>query len=217
MGKDLAERFDVCRTTLAEADAVLGSGLTDLCFEGPEDALMLTENTQPAVLAVSVAIHRLLVSRGIVPGIVAGHSLGEYSANVAAGTISFADALWTVRRRGLIMQEAVPVGTGAMAAILGLDPETVDRACRESAQGEVVSAANLNAPGQVVVAGSRAAVLRASERAKELGAKRAMPLPVSAPFHCALMQPPSGASNLSCVSWWCRIPGSRSSQTSMPR
>ena len=189
MGKDLADRFDVCRATLAEADTVLGSALTNLCFEGPEDALMLTENTQPAVLAVSVAIHRLLVSRGIVPDIVAGHSLGEYSANVAAGTISFADALRTVRRRGLYMQEAVPVGTGAMAAILGLDAETVERVCLESAQGDVVSAANLNAPGQVVVAGTRAAVARASERAKELGARRAMPLPVSAPFHCALMEP----------------------------
>ena len=189
MGKDLADRFDVCRATLAEADTVLGSALTNLCFEGPEDALMLTENTQPAVLAVSAAIHRLLVSRGIVPDIVAGHSLGEYSANVAAGTISFADALRTVRRRGLYMQEAVPVGTGAMVAILGLDAETVERVCRESAQGDVVSAANLNAPGQVVVAGTRAAVARASERAKELGARRAMPLPVSAPFHCALMEP----------------------------
>ena len=189
MGKDLADRFDVCRATLAEADTVLGSALTNLCFEGPEDALMLTENTQPAVLAVSAAIHRLLVSRGIVPDIVAGHSLGEYSANVAAGTISFADALRTVRRRGLYMQEAVPVGTGAMAAILGLDAETVERVCRESARGDVVSAANLNAPGQVVVAGTRAAVARASERAKELGARRAMPLPVSAPFHCALMEP----------------------------
>ena len=189
MGKGLADGFDVCRATLEEADDALGSGLTELCFDGPEDVLMLTENTQPAVLAVSVAIHRLLVSRGLAPGIVAGHSLGEYSAHVAAGTISFADALRTVRRRGQYMQEAVPVGTGAMAAILGLDADAVSQACRESAGDDVVSAANLNAPGQVVIAGSSAAVARASERAKELGARRVMPLPVSAPFHCALMKP----------------------------
>lgn len=189
MAKGLADGFDVCRATLEQADDALGIGLTALCFEGPEDALMLTENTQPAVLAVSVAIHRLLVSRGIAPGIVAGHSLGEYSANVAAGTISFADALRTVRRRGQYMQEAVPVGTGAMAAILGLEVDAVSQACRESAGHDVVSAANLNAPGQVVIAGSSAAVARASKRAKELGARRAMPLPVSAPFHCALMKP----------------------------
>ena len=189
MGKGLADGFDVCRATLEEADDALGSGLTELCFDGPEDVLMLTENTQPAVLAVSVAIHRLLVSRGLAPGIVAGHSLGEYSAHVAAGTITFADALRTVRRRGQYMQEAVPVGTGAMAAILGLDADAVSQACRESAGDDVVSAANLNAPGQVVIAGSSAAVARASERAKELGARRVMPLPVSAPFHCALMKP----------------------------
>ena len=189
MGKGLADGFDVCRAALEEADDALGSGLTELCFDGPEDVLMLTENTQPAVLAVSVAIHRLLVSRGLTPGIVAGHSLGEYSAHVAAGTISFADALRTVRRRGQYMQEAVPVGTGAMAAILGLDADVVSQACRESAGDDVVSPANLNAPGQVVIAGSSAAVARASERAKELGARRVMPLPVSAPFHCALMKP----------------------------
>ena len=189
MGKGLADGFDVCRATLEEADDALGSGLTELCFHGPEDVLMLTENTQPAVLAVSVAIHRLLVSRGLAPGILAGHSLGEYSAHVAAGTISFADALRTVRRRGQYMQEAVPVGTGAMAAILGLDADAVSQACRESAGDDVVSAANLNAPGQVVIAGSSAAVARASDRAKELGARRVMPLPVSAPFHCALMKP----------------------------
>ena len=189
MGRGLAEQFDVCRETLEQADAALGMPLTALCFEGPEDALTLTENTQPAVLAISVAVYRLLVSRGISPDIVAGHSLGEYSAHVAAGTISFADALRTVRRRGQYMQEAVPVGTGAMAAILGLDAETVRRACEETAGDEVVSPANLNAPGQVVIAGARGAVARASARAKELGARRAMSLPVSAPFHCALMKP----------------------------
>ena len=189
MGRALAERFDVCRETLEQADAALGVPLTALCFDGPEDVLTLTENTQPAVLAVSVAAYRLLVSRGVSPQIVAGHSLGEYSAHVAAGTISFADALRTVRRRGQYMQEAVPVGTGAMAAILGLDAETVRRACEETAGDEVVSPANLNAPGQVVIAGAQGAVARAAARAKELGARRAMSLPVSAPFHCALMKP----------------------------
>ena len=189
MGRSLAERFEVCRETLEQADAALGHPLTTLCFDGPEEALTLTENTQPAVLAVSVAVHRLLVSRGVRPDIVAGHSLGEYSAHVAAGTISFADALRTVRRRGQYMQEAVPLGTGAMAAILGLDAETVGKACVEAAGDEVVSPANLNAPGQVVIAGARDAVARASARAKELGARRSLPLPVSAPFHCALMKP----------------------------
>ena len=189
MGRSLAERFDVCRETLEQADAALGHPLTTLCFDGPEEALTLTENTQPAVLAVSVAVHRLLVSRGVRPDIVAGHSLGEYSAHVAAGTISFADALRTVRRRGQYMQEAVPLGTGAMAAILGLDAETVGRACVEAADGEVVSPANLNAPGQIVIAGASDAVARASARAKELGARRSLSLPVSAPFHCALMKP----------------------------
>ena len=189
MGRRLAEQFDVCRETLAQADAVLGDSLATLCFEGPDDALTLTENTQPAVLAVSVAIYRLLVSRGVRPELLAGHSLGEYSAHVAAGTISFADALRTVRRRGQFMQKAVPVGTGAMAAILGLDAESVRQACQEVAGDEVVSPANLNAPGQVVIAGARDAVARAEVRAKELGARQSMTLPVSAPFHCALMKP----------------------------
>ena len=189
MGRRLAEQFDVCRETLEQADAALGDTLTQLCFDGPDDALTLTENTQPAVLAVSVAVHRLLVSRGVKPELLAGHSLGEYSAHVAAGTISFADALRTVRRRGQFMQEAVPVGTGAMAAILGLDAEAVRRACDEVAGNEVVSPANLNAPGQIVIAGARDAVARAEVRAKELGARRSMTLPVSAPFHCALMKP----------------------------
>ena len=189
MGRRLAEQFNVCRETLEQADAALGDTLTKLCFDGPGDALTLTENTQPAVLAVSVAVHRLLVSRGVKPELLAGHSLGEYSAHVAAGTISFADALRTVRRRGQFMQEAVPVGTGAMAAILGLDAEAVRRACDEVAGNEVVSPANLNAPGQIVIAGARDAVARAEVRAKELGARRSLTLPVSAPFHCALMKP----------------------------
>jgi [acyl-carrier-protein] S-malonyltransferase len=189
MGKALAETFPVCRDTFAEADAALGEPLSRLCFEGPEDRLMLTENTQPAILAASVAAFRLLASREIIPAFVAGHSLGEYSANVAAGTFGFADALQLVRRRGRYMQEAVPVGTGAMAAVLGLDAEKVTSACEEAAQGQVVGPANLNGAGQVVIAGAREAVARAGEQAKALGAKRVVPLSVSAPFHCALMKP----------------------------
>ena len=162
-----------------------------MCFEGPEDRLLLTENTQPAILAMSVAVCRLVESEGIRADFAAGHSLGEYSAHVAAGTLSFADALRTVRRRGQYMQEAVPVGEGAMAAILGLDAEGVARACTEAAaeSGLVVSPANLNAPGQVVIAGHAVAVTLAGERAKALGARRAISLAVSAPFHCALMKP----------------------------
>jgi [acyl-carrier-protein] S-malonyltransferase len=189
MGKALADAFPICRQTFEEADAALGEPLSRLCFEGPEDQLTLTENTQPAILAVSVAAYRLVASIGVAPSFVAGHSLGEYSANVAAGTIDFADALRIVRRRGRYMQEAVPVGTGAMAAILGLEAALVAQACEEAAQGEVVSPANMNGAGQVVIAGAKDAVARASERAKALGAKRAIPLPVSAPFHCALMKP----------------------------
>jgi [acyl-carrier-protein] S-malonyltransferase len=150
---------------------------------------MLTEHTQPAILTMSIAAQRLLASRGFEPAFVAGHSLGEYSANVAAGTMDLADAVRIVRRRGQFMQEAVPVGTGAMAVILGLDADLVAQACEESAEGEVVSPANLNGAGQVVIAGAKDAVARASARAKALGAKRAIPLPVSAPFHCALMKP----------------------------
>jgi [acyl-carrier-protein] S-malonyltransferase len=189
MGKALADAFPICRQTFDEADAALGESLSSIVFEGPDDRLMLTENTQPAILAVSTAACRFLTSRGIEPAYVAGHSLGEYSANVAAGTFGFADALRIVRRRGRYMQEAVPVGTGAMAAILGLDAEQVAQACREAAEGDVVSPANLNGTGQVVIAGARDAVARAGERAKALGAKRVVPLPVSAPFHCALMKP----------------------------
>jgi len=189
MGRSLADRFSICRDTLAEADAALGEPLSTLCFEGPDDKLMLTENTQPAILAVSTAAARFLASRGLAPAFVAGHSLGEYSANVAAGTFAFADALRLVRRRGRYMQEAVPVGEGAMAAILGLDADQVAQVCAEAADGEVVSPANLNGAGQVVIAGARDAVARAGERAKAMGAKRVIPLPVSAPFHCALMKP----------------------------
>ncbi|MGE3520053.1 MAG: ACP S-malonyltransferase [Vicinamibacterales bacterium] len=189
MGKALADAFPVFRETFAEADATLGEGLSRVCFEGPEDQIVLTENAQPAILTVSIAAYRMIASLGVEPAFVAGHSLGEYSANVAAGTLAFADALSTVRRRGRYMQEAVPVGTGAMAAVLGLDAAAVARACEEVAQGEIVSPANMNGAGQVVIAGAREAVARAGERAKALGARRVVPLPVSAPFHCALMQP----------------------------
>jgi len=189
MGRSLAEAFPICRDTFAEADAALGEPLSELCFEGPDERLMLTENTQPAILAMSTAVARLAVSRGLRAHFAAGHSLGEYSAHVAAGTLSFADALRTVKRRGRYMQEAVPVGEGAMAAILGLDADRVAQACADAANGQVVSPANLNAPGQVVIAGHTAAVARAGDRAKGLGAKRAIGLAVSAPFHCALMKP----------------------------
>jgi [acyl-carrier-protein] S-malonyltransferase len=189
MGRELADTFEICRETFAEADAALGEPLSRLCFEGPEDQLRLTENTQPAILTMSVAAYRLLASRGFEPAFVAGHSLGEYSAHVAAGTIGFADAVRTVRRRGRYMQEAVPVGEGAMAAVLGLDAAAVAKACEDAAQGQVVSPANMNMPGQVVIAGARDAVARASEIAKAMGARRVVPLPVSAPFHCAMMKP----------------------------
>lgn len=189
MGKALADAFSVCRDTFEQADDALGEPLSRLCFEGPEDRLTLTENTQPAVLTMSVATHRLLASRGHTPSLVAGHSLGEYSAHVAAGTLAFADALRIVRRRGRFMQEAVPVGIGAMAVVLGLDADNVRQACDEASEGEVVSAANLNAPDQIAIAGTRAAVERAGVRAKELGARRILPLSVSAPFHCSLMKP----------------------------
>jgi [acyl-carrier-protein] S-malonyltransferase len=189
MGKALADAYPICRETFEEADAALGESLSRLCFEGPDDRLTLTENQQPAILAVSIAAFRLAQSLGVTPAFVAGHSLGEYSANVAAGTLDFADALALVRRRGRYMQEAVPVGTGAMAAILGLDGAAVVRACEEAAQGDVVSAANINGGGQVVISGAKDAVTRAGARAKELGARRVVPLQVSAPFHCALMKP----------------------------
>ena len=189
MGKALFDAFPESRAVFAEADAALGFALSRLCFEGPDTELQLTANTQPAILAASVAALRPLAARGARPDWVAGHSLGEYSALVAAGAIGFADALRTVRRRGEYMQEAVPFGTGAMAAILGLDLPAIEAACREAAAGDVVSPANVNSPGQVVIAGHAAAVDRASELCRARGAKRAVRLPVSAPFHCALMKP----------------------------
>jgi [acyl-carrier-protein] S-malonyltransferase len=189
MGRALADAFPICRATFDEADAALGEPLSRIVFGGPEERLTLTENAQPAILAVSIAAYRLLASRGVAPAFVAGHSLGEYSANVAAGTFGFADALTLVRNRGRYMQAAVPVGAGAMAAIVGLDAEQVEQACAEAANGEIVSAANLNGGGQVAIAGSTDAVKRAGERAKALGARRVIPLAVSAPFHCALMKP----------------------------
>jgi len=189
MGRELAALYPVAKETFDEADEALGYKLSNLCFEGPEDQLRLTEITQPAILTASVAAWRVLQSQGITPSHVVGHSLGEYSANVAAGTLSFADAVRTVRNRGKYMQEAVPVGVGAMAAILTLPAEEVEEVCAESAQGEVCQAANLNSPDQTVISGSKAAVERATVLAKKRGAKRALILPVSAPFHCALMQP----------------------------
>ena len=189
MGKALAETFPEARAAFDEADAALGRPLSTLCFEGPEDQLTLTANTQPAILAASVAAARVLEARGIVPAWAAGHSLGEYSAHVVAGTFGFADALRIVAHRGRYMQEAVPVGEGAMAAVLGLDGAAVAAACDAAAQGEVVSPANLNAPGQVVIAGARAAVERAGAEARARGAKRVIALNVSAPFQCALMAP----------------------------
>jgi len=189
MGKDLFERFPGARKTFDEADQALGKKLSKLCFDGPEDQLRLTENTQPAILTVSVAAWRVLEEKGIKPGFVAGHSLGEYSAHVAAGTISFADAVRTVRNRGKYMQEAVPVGTGAMAAILGMNLDSVGAVCGDAAQGEVCEPANINSSDQIVISGHAAAVERAVKLAQERGAKRAILLPVSAPFHCSLMRP----------------------------
>jgi [acyl-carrier-protein] S-malonyltransferase len=189
MGKELAAMYPVAHETFEEADAALGYKLSQLCFEGPDDQLRLTEITQPAILTVSVAAWRVLQSKGITPSYVAGHSLGEYSAHVAAGTLSFTDAVRTVRNRGKYMQEGVPVGVGAMAAVLALGSDKVQQLCAEAAQDEICQAANLNSPDQTVISGSKAAVERAAELAKHRGAKRAIMLPVSAPFHCALMQP----------------------------
>ena len=210
MGKALADSFPEARAAFAEADAAFGawgppSGgpgsaqagpypLSALCFEGSAEQLGLTEVTQPALVATSIAAQRVLEAHGVRPAWVAGHSLGEYSAHVAAGTIGFGDAVAIVRRRGRYMQEAVPVGAGAMAAVLGASPEVVQQACDEAAQGpdgqiDVVSPANFNSPGQIAIAGTAAAVARASERARALGARRVIPLAVSAPFHCALMRP----------------------------
>jgi [acyl-carrier-protein] S-malonyltransferase len=189
MGRALYDAFPESRAVFVEADRALGFALSRLCFEGPEDELQLTTNTQPAILTASVAAARALAARGLVPAWVAGHSLGEYSALVTAGVLTLPDAVVAVRRRGEYMQEAVPVGQGAMAAILALDLTAIDQACREAAEGEVVSPANINSPGQVVIAGHAGAVDRASELCKKAGARRAVRLPVSAPFHCALMMP----------------------------
>jgi [acyl-carrier-protein] S-malonyltransferase len=189
MGKELAQEYPAARHTFEEADDVLGYKLSDVCFEGPEDKLRLTEITQPAILTVSVAAYRLVKQRGLSPDFVAGHSLGEYSAHVAAGTLSFADALRTVRNRGKYMQEAVPVGVGAMAAILGMELSNVQTICTDAAQGQICEAANINSPEQIVISGSTAAVERAVKLAEERGAKKAKLLPVSAPFHCSLMKP----------------------------
>jgi [acyl-carrier-protein] S-malonyltransferase len=189
MGRELAESFPAARKIFESADAALGFAISKLCFEGPAEDLQLTANTQPAILTVSVAAAAVLQEKGVCPDFVAGHSLGEYSALVAAGSLSLFDAVRLVRKRGQYMQEAVPVGQGAMAAILGLDGSVLDQICREAAQGEVVSPANLNSPGQVVIAGSAPAVGRAVDLAKGRGAKRAIMLNVSAPFHCALMKP----------------------------
>jgi [acyl-carrier-protein] S-malonyltransferase len=193
MGKPLCEASKVARATFEEADAVLGFPLSELCFEGPEEELKQTANTQPAILTHSIAAFRDLGSRfperldGA--AFAAGHSLGEYSANVAAGSLGFADAVRLVRERGRFMQEAVPAGIGAMAAIVGLSPEEVEEACRESARSEIVEAVNFNSPEQTVIAGHAAAVARASAACTARGAKRAIPLPVSAPFHSSLMEP----------------------------
>jgi [acyl-carrier-protein] S-malonyltransferase len=191
MGRELATRFPVAAQTFAEADEALGSLLSKLIFEGPEEDLRLTENTQPAILTVSVAAWRVLAEHGIQPTMAAGHSLGEWSAHVAAGTLRFPDAVRAVHARGRAMQLAVPAGQGAMAAVLALDPALVAEACREAAAetGLTVAAANLNSPSQTVISGALAAVERASVLVKEKGARRAVMLPVSAPFHCALMQP----------------------------
>lgn len=189
MGKELASLYPVAQETFDEAGAALGYKLSGLCFNGPEDQLKLTEITQPAILTVSVAAFRVLESQAITPQFVAGHSLGEYSAHVAAGTLSFQEAVRTVRNRGKYMQEAVPVGVGAMAAILALPLDAITEICREAAQGEICGPANINSPDQVVISGSKGAVERAAEMCKQKGAKRAVMLPVSAPFHCSLMQP----------------------------
>jgi [acyl-carrier-protein] S-malonyltransferase len=189
MGKTLADRFTVARRTFQEADDALGFPLSKLCFEGPAEALQLTENTQPALLTVSIAAFRVLQEQGLKPDYVAGHSLGEYSALVAAGSIEFSDAVRLVRKRGHYMQAAVPPGIGAMAALLKLPEGKLDSILAEAAQGEVLSAANLNSPDQIVIAGHSAAVHRAVDLAKAAGARRAVLLPVSAPFHCSLMNP----------------------------
>ena len=198
MGKELADNFAVARQTFEEADDALGFKLSELCFSGSDDELKLTANTQPAILTASIAVLQVVRQEtGLKADYAAGHSLGEYSALVCSGALSFADAVRTVRARGTFMQEAVPVGTGTMAAILGVEGDVLEEICREAAQGEVVSPANFNSSGQIVIAGAVAAVARAIEIAKARGFRKAMLLPVSAPFHCALMKP--AADRLSAV------------------
>lgn len=190
MGKELADNFPVARRVFEEADDALGLKLSAICHAGSEEELKLTANTQPAILTASIAVLRVVEQEsGLKADYLAGHSLGEYSALVCSGALAFADAVRTVRARGTFMQEAVPVGTGAMAAVLGVEREALEDICREAAQGEVVSPANFNSPGQIVIAGHTTAVNRAIEIAKSRGFRKAMPLPVSAPFHCALMKP----------------------------
>ena len=190
MGKELADNFAVARQVFEEADDTLRFSLSGMCFEGPEEKLNLTEYTQPAILAVSTAVLRVVEAEtDLRPALLAGHSLGEYAALVAAQVLSFADALRAVRKRGLFMQEAVPLGTGTMAAVLGLDNEIVEEACRNAAGEQVVAPANYNSPGQIVIAGHTEAVNRALESVREKGCRKAVLLPVSAPFHCALMEP----------------------------
>jgi [acyl-carrier-protein] S-malonyltransferase len=188
MGRDFYDRYPRARGVFEEADRALNQPLSKLCFEGPPEELQLTANTQPALLTVSLAIWSLL-QEAVRPAFVAGHSLGEYTALTAAGALRFADAVRLVRRRGEFMQQAVPVGQGAMLAVLGADPEKVEALCREAAQGQVLSPANFNSPGQIVIAGNAEAVRRAQEAAPALGIRRTIPLAVSAPFHCALMKP----------------------------
>ncbi len=191
MGRELAQQFPLAAETFAEADAALGFPLSKLCFEGPEEDLRLTENTQPAIMTVSVAAARVLAERGVFPALAAGHSLGEWSAHVIAGTLAFGDAVRAVRARGAAMQKAVPPGEGAMAAVLALDSAQVAEACADAARetGLTVQAANLNSPGQTVISGAALAVEKAAAICKAKGARRTVTLPVSAPFHCALMQP----------------------------
>jgi [acyl-carrier-protein] S-malonyltransferase len=189
MGKELADTYPAARSAFDEADKALGFSISEMCFSGSEEQLKQTANTQPAILTASVAVFRVLADKGLQPDFVAGHSLGEYSALVASGAVKFDKAVELVRKRGTYMQEAVPQGVGAMAAILGLSPAVVADACKRAAEGEVCSPANLNSPEQTVISGHAGAVKRAVEMASQLGAKRAVILPVSAPFHCALMQP----------------------------
>lgn len=189
MGQDLADEFDEARQVFDEADEALGFSLSRLCFEGPEEQLRLTEKTQPAMLAVSIALFRILEKRENVPDYVAGHSVGEYAALVAAGGLDFQDAVRLVHQRGRFMQEAVPVGEGAMAAVMGLELSDVEQICQEAALGEVVSPANINTADQIVISGHRRAVERAVALAQVRGARKVRSLPVSAPFHCGLMKP----------------------------